>query len=59
MTLKATAEYVAEHGIEKSIEDYQSARQSYYEKLSTFDTFGRGWTRRVTETTDLAKNLVG
>ncbi len=59
MTLKATADYVAEHGIEKSIENYQSARQSYYEKLSTFDTFGRGWTRRVTETTELAKNLVG
>ena len=56
-TLKAVAEYVEKHGIEKSIENYQEARQSYYEKLNTFGTFGRGWTRRVDETTELAKKL--
>jgi len=56
-TLKAVAEYVEKHGIEKSIENYQEARQSYYEKLDTFGTFGRGWTRRVDETTELAKKL--
>ena len=56
-TLKAVEAYVSEHGINKSIENFQEARQGYYEKLSTFDTFGRGWTRRVTETTDLAKTL--
>ena len=58
MTLKAVAEYVEEHGLVKAIENYQDARQSYYEKLSTFDTFGRGWTRRVDETTQLAKTLI-
>ena len=58
-TLKAVSTYVEEHGIEASIVNYQKARQGYYEKLSTFETFGRGWTRRVDETTDLAKNLVG
>ena len=58
MTLKAVSEYVEEHGLVKSIENYQDARQSYYEKLSTFDTFGRGWTRRVDETTQLAKTLI-
>ena len=56
-TLKAVEAYVSEHGIDKSIENFQEARQGYYEKLSTFDTFGRGWTRRVTETTDLAKTM--
>ena len=56
-TLKAVNAYVSEHGIEKSIENFQEARQGYYEKLSTFETFGRGWTRRVTETTDLAKTM--
>ena len=56
-TLKAVEAYVSEHGINKSIENFQEARQGYYEKLSTFETFGRGWTRRVTETTDLAKTL--
>ena len=56
-TLKAVNAYVSEHGINKSIENFQEARQGYYEKLSTFETFGRGWTRRVTETTDLAKTM--
>ena len=54
-TLKAVDAYVEEHGIEKAVENFQEARQGYYEKLSTFDTFGKGWTRRVTETTELAK----
>ena len=42
----------------KAIDNYQEARQSYYEKLSTFATFGRGWTRRVDETTQLAKTMI-
>ena len=58
MTLKAVSEYVEEHGLVKAIENYQDARQSYYEKLSTFDTFGRGWNRRVDETTQLAKTMI-
>ena len=58
MTLKAVSEYVEEHGLVKAIENYQDARQSYYEKLSTFDTFGKGWTRRVDETTQLAKTMI-
>ena len=58
-TLAKLKEYVDENGIEKTIENYQQNRQRYYEKLSIFDTFGRGWTRRVTETTELAKSLVG
>ena len=57
-TLKAVEAYVSEHGINKSIENFQEARQGYYEKLSTFDTFGRGWTRRVTETTQSAMKLI-
>ena len=58
MTLKAVSEYVEEHGLAKAIDNYQEARQSYYEKLSTFETFGRGWTRRVDETTQLAKTMI-
>ena len=46
-------------GVESAIGDYQDARQSYYEKLSTFDTFGRGWTRRVKETTSEAYKMAG
>ena len=39
------------------IKSYQNARQSYYENLSTFKTFGKGWTRRVNETTELALKM--
>ena len=39
------------------IEKYQSMRQEYYEGLSTFDTFGKGWTRRVEETTHEAVSM--
>jgi lysozyme family protein len=57
-TLAKLKEYVEKHGIEKCIEDFQGARQDYYEKLSTFATFGKGWTRRVDETTELAISMV-
>jgi len=57
-TLKAVANYVDENGIEGAIREYQSARQNYYESLNTFDTFGKGWTRRVEETTEKALSLI-
>ena len=57
-TLQKVAEYVEANGIETTIENFQANRQRYYEKLSTFDTFGRGWTRRVDETTELAKTMI-
>ena len=57
-TLKAVYNYVEEVGIQGMIEEYQSGRQSYYEQLSTFETFGRGWTRRVSETTEEAIALI-
>ena len=56
-TLKKLNDYVEEHGIEDAIKNYQSDRQKYYESLSTFDTFGKGWTRRVDETTELALEM--
>ena len=57
-TLKAVHNYVEEVGLESAIEGYQSSRQEYYESLGTFDTFGRGWTRRVEETTSSALEMV-
>jgi lysozyme family protein len=56
-TLKKVAEYVDKHGLDVTIRDYQNRRQGYYESLSTFETFGRGWTRRVDETTELALSM--
>ena len=57
-TLKALGNYVEENGLEQTIKNYQEARQEYYESLSTFETFGRGWTRRVNETTQLAVEMI-
>jgi len=57
-TLKAVYNYVEEVGLQGMIEEYQSGRISYYEQLSTFETFGRGWTRRVEETTEEAIALI-
>ena len=56
-TLKAVHNYVEEVGLESAIEGYQSSRQEYYERLGTFDTCGRGWTRRVEETTSSALEM--
>ena len=56
-TLRALDEYVSLHGLNETIENYQENRQKYYEKLKTFKTFGRGWTRRVNETTQSALKM--
>jgi len=57
-TLKALGAYIEEVGTEGAIKNFQSKRQEYYESLSTFETFGRGWTRRVDETTEAALGMI-
>ena len=57
-TLAKVSEYVKENGLNNTIENYSKARQEYYESLSTFDTFGKGWTRRVKETEELALEMI-
>ena len=56
-TLRAVNAYVQVEGLASAIDTYQSDRQKYYESLSTFETFGRGWSRRVVETTSSAQKL--
>jgi len=34
------------------------ARQAFYEGLSTFDTFGRGWSRRNKETLEASLEMM-
>ena len=53
-TLMALNNYVESEGVEGAIRNFQTARQEYYESLGTFEVFGKGWTRRVDETTELA-----
>lgn len=53
MTLGA----VGIHEPEKLITDMYSRRQAFYERLKTFETFGKGWTRRNEETLEQAIKL--
>ena len=46
-------------GEEDLVVAYSDARRRYYRKLRTFDTFGRGWLRRVDETEIEALRLAG
>ena len=57
-TLCKVREFVEMEGVQGAVEEYQKRRQGYYEQLKTFETFGRGWTRRVDETTELAKTMI-
>ena len=57
-TLKCVNEYVDKVGLDNAIKNFQEERQGYYERLKTFETFGRGWTRRVNETTELALQMI-
>jgi len=57
-TLKCIDDYVKKSSVAETIEKYQSMRQEYYEGLSTFETFGRGWTRRVDEVTQEATKWI-
>ena len=57
-TLRTLDEYVVHHGLETTIKNYRNVRQAFYESLSTFDTFGRGWTRRNDETQEKALQML-
>ena len=57
-TLKTLDEYIDHHGLEKTIRSYSEIRQEFYSSLSTFDTFGKGWTRRNQETLEQSLKLV-
>ena len=58
-TLKQLDEYIkTSRGIKPVIRMYSATRQDFYESLSTFDTFGRGWTRRNNETKEIALEVM-
>ena len=57
-TLKTLNEYIEQEGIEKVLTEYHDIRQSFYESLKTFGTFGKGWTRRNKETLEKAKKMI-
>ena len=57
-TLKKLNKHIEDNGLQDTIEEYQGNRQSYYENLKNFSTFGKGWSRRVDETLDLALDFI-
>ena len=57
-TLKTLDEYIEHHGLEQTIRSYKNTRQEFYESLSTFDTFGKGCTRRNEETEKIALEMI-
>jgi lysozyme family protein len=50
----ATLKKLSEFDPKEIVMQMFEARQAFYEGLSTFDTFGKGWTRRNSETLDQA-----
>ena len=53
-----TLQMIANEKAEFLVERMYDQRQSFYEKLNTFETFGRGWTRRNKETKEAALELI-
>ena len=56
-TIAKTQAFCEAKGVTAAIEGYQQIRQDFYESLKTFETFGRGWTRRVNETKETARPI--
>ncbi len=57
-TLKTLDEYIQSQGLTEVISEYHNIRQDFYESLKTFDTFGKGWTRRNSETLEKAISMI-
>lgn len=57
VTLKKVADSAATKGVDSLIASYQSMRQAYYQSLSTYGVFGKGWSRRVREVEAAAKAM--
>lgn len=57
LTIKALSNYIDLYGTRKAILRYAELREEYYRQLRTFNTFGKGWLRRVREVTDAALGM--
>jgi lysozyme family protein len=57
-TISLTLQYVSSLSHGYAAKKYQDMRLEYYHQLKTFNTFGRGWSRRVTEVEKAALNMI-
>jgi len=53
-----TLKMLKEHDTKEVLQTMHNKRQGFYEGLKTFDTFGKGWTRRNKEALEQALQLV-
>ena len=53
-----TLALLSKHDTKDVLNKMYERRQGFYEGLKTFDTFGKGWTRRNKETLDQALELI-
>ena len=53
-----TLALIAKQDTQYVVEEFGKIRQDFYESLKTFDTFGKGWTRRNKETTAKALEMI-
>ena len=53
-----TLESVSQYEPKDMVNKMHDKRQGFYEGLKTFDTFGKGWTRRNLETREKALELL-
>ena len=53
-----TLALINKQNTEYVVEEFGKIRQDFYESLKTFDTFGKGWTRRNKETTAKALEMI-
>ena len=53
-----TLQAVMNHEPAKLIDQLHDSRQKFYESLSHFKTFGKGWTRRNQETKEQARQML-
>jgi lysozyme family protein len=52
-----TLEAISEEEVDAIVKKVYTIRQEFYENLKTFDTFGKGWTRRNKETLHTALEM--
>jgi lysozyme family protein len=54
-TLAKLNEFIAKNSLTKLVDDYCNSRMEFLRGLSTFSTFGKGWTNRVRDVQSLSK----
>lgn len=57
-TLAAVQQYATARGLAECVRQYQQSRRSYYRRLRSFPTFGRGWLRRVDDVESAALRML-